>query len=257
MLLLLGLLDTLGGVRPQLPLSSAQLAQLTPSVPLQLAEALQRAALVYWVCNNSSSASTVTGGADGARGGPDAQALAQLHLGSVRGAAPRTALPPSLAGGSSISLTAKLLPSLAHALPQPSAILASSNAAAAVVSALQYGPGEGGARPSLCDRALELGLLLFSHQEYPALAGLTRLMSHTLTAQADGSSTTPGLAPSAAGPQLLLGISLACRLRGLQGHERAAAVSTATSCIFRAAAGLDAGGWWVDVKGMCHTCELE
>jgi hypothetical protein len=248
LLLLLGLLDTLGGVPPQLPLSSTQLAQLTPTVPLQLAAALQRAALVYWLCSSFASAAASSETTHGLGQAPDTQALAQLHLGSVRGSAPRTPAiaPPS---GRSISLAAKLLPSLARALPHTSAVLlASSTAAAAVVAALQYGPGDSSDRasssPSLTDRALQLGLLLFSYQEYPALAGLTRLTSATVSTGGSTTSSTTALAPSAAGPQLLLGLSLACTLKGLQGAERAHTVSLATSCIFRAAAGLDTGGRW-------------
>jgi hypothetical protein len=137
---------------------------------------------------------------------------------------------PGAAAGAVAGLLGPAVAALLGYLISGAAAAAAAGAAPAPRGPLALGDGSSGgdAGPSLEVRALHVGWRLFCAREFGGVTALVQLAG--------------GPSPSDAGLAFLLGVSLACRLRGLGSSGDPAArrglLDAASGHLFRAAAGL-------------------
>lgn len=266
LLLLLGVVQRMGRAGGK-QLAPEQQARISGQLLPRLCTALRASAMALWVVKTPAACAPGVGGAAAANAAVLPQHLQALQIGGPgRGgsATPRT---PLGAGGGAFGsqqqqqtrgvrpvheqpLAAHLLRGFCQARPSEAAGAAAGHVGPAVSALLEYlcagavgvvgssGGGSmaeaGGQRASVRieTRALHIGWRIFCAREFPALGALVELAG--------------GAAPADAGLAFLLGVSLACRLRGFGGsgpageQARRELLDAASGHLFRAAAGLAA-----------------
>lgn len=226
------------------PLDGAQLAALQPTALAPLAEVVQRASVAYWLCSTPATAVAPATELDS-----PTKALATLKLGGMALQQPtRASWGQDGAPPRDVSLAAKLLPSLAPALlaTAASGMQHALAAAQALAVEIQYGAssgrgagGKAGAPEPVSSQILRVGHCLFLAGEFAPLSDLTKLAQQGAPATV-GSQPSPGSARDSAGPELLRGLGLVCRLGELSREARVASAKEAAGCFFRAAAAMHA-----------------
>ncbi|KAI8463323.1 MAG: hypothetical protein J3K34DRAFT_495752 [Monoraphidium minutum] len=273
LLLLLALVERMGRAGEG-PLSGAQQARARGELAPRLLASLRASAMALWLVKTPAVAPPGAGAAAAAAASALPHHLEALQLGShVRGGGggggggggavtPRT--PGGLGAGGAFGgpqaaaaapppprgqrhapeqpLSAHLLRGFCEAAPAEAAGALAGRVAPAVAALLDYlehggtlsggsgGGGGGGVDDGIEARALRAGWRLFCAREFAGAGSLAQLAG--------------GPAPPDAGLAFLLGVSLACRLRGAGGGggdpARRELLGAASGHLFRAAAGLAA-----------------